>query len=94
LKRGDAINLTAQVLNHNVDDSDVCVRHKIDIAYKRDDETEGERVPLYPTAIFVMASLGGTDAYFEGMAEDIEHEGTSCAVGSFPKRRRQLLSSL
>jgi len=85
VRSDEALNLTTQVLNHNVEDANLQIKHQVDIDYLRDEETDIQMTPLYPSAVFIMASLEDTDAYFDTMSEDITHEGTSCAVGSVPE---------
>lgn len=81
LRSDEQLNLTTQVLNHNVEDPDVSVRHAIEITYSRDMELEEYPKPLLQHGIFVMASLDDTEAYFNVLDPNEEQEGSSCAVG-------------
>jgi hypothetical protein len=85
VRSDENILLGTQVLNHNVKDADLLVRHQTEVDYVRDQDTETPMIPLYPSPVFVMVSLEDTEAYF-GMKEgEVEHTGSSCSVGSMPE---------
>ncbi len=55
----EILELSTQVLNLNVNDRTVDVRHKVDIDFVRDAETTRPMKPLYERAIMGMVSLEG-----------------------------------
>jgi hypothetical protein len=84
VRSDEKILLGTQVLNHNVPNADVNVRHRTEIDFVRDDDLAGPMVPLYPSPVFVMVSLEDTEAYFGATSDDVQHDGSSCSVGMLP----------
>ena len=58
--------LITQVLNHNIKDIDINVRHKVSVDFIRElDLKPGEEIkPLFPASGFVMALMEGKDGFF------------------------------
>lgn len=81
LRSDERLNLTTQVLNHNIENPDLSVRHEIEITYARDADLEEYPKPLFQHGIFVMASLDETDAYFGVLDPNEDQQGSSCALG-------------
>ncbi|MEM9691633.1 MAG: hypothetical protein AAGA56_03750 [Myxococcota bacterium] len=82
------LDLATQVLNLNLDDANLNVRHKVTIDFVREKEVRGQMVPLYQAAVQGFKSLEGKSANYgyssaEGAAgeshSDEGHEG--CSVG-------------
>jgi hypothetical protein len=77
----EPLTVNTMVLNHNLRDANLDVRHRITIDYVRDEDARGRLVPLYPTFAPVMALLQGRDGVF-GIDKPSEHQhGASCAPG-------------
>jgi len=84
LRSDEGIFLTTQVLNHNIENADISVRHRVEIDVVRDEDLEEPLKPLYASAVTIMASLGDTDAYYAVKDPDAVHQGSSCEVGTTP----------
>jgi hypothetical protein len=85
VRSDERLGLGTQVLNHNIVDADVMVRHQTQIDYVRDEDTDGPMAPLYPSPVFVMVSLEDTEAYFGSKEGEPQHAGSSCSVGTIPE---------
>ena len=60
----EELTVYTMVLNHNREDAEVTVRHRITIDYVRDADARGRLRPLYPTFAPVMALVAGDDGYY------------------------------
>ncbi|MCB1035591.1 MAG: hypothetical protein KDD47_17345 [Acidobacteria bacterium] len=89
----ESLELTTQVLNLNYDEIGVNVRHKVRVDYLRDKDLKAPIRPLFPLAVYGLASLEEEPATFgrleeEGTADEVEVEGEggehgpSCLVRS------------
>jgi hypothetical protein len=77
----EPLRLGTQVLNHNIPNPDIGVRHKITIDYVRDEDARGRLRPVFPVYAFVMALLEGEDGYY-GLDEPSDvQQGASCLPG-------------
>jgi hypothetical protein len=85
VRSDEKLFLGTQVLNHNVEDPDVKIRHRTEIDFVRDEDLTDPLVPLYPSNVFVMVSLEDTEAYFGATSDEIQHDGSSCSVGMIPE---------
>lgn len=79
----EALDLTTQVLNLNVEGETFRVRHKVSIDYVLDREVGPGMVPLLPTAAYGLALTEGDsrDGYFGVEAPEEEMHGPGCLVG-------------
>lgn len=80
------LQLTTQVLNLNLDDPDMTVRHRVKVEYVRDRDVPPERPmkPLYQAAVQGLKSLESEGIHY-GVAADLidpELHGASCGVGA------------
>ena len=76
----ESLELTTQVLNLNYDEIGVNVRHKVRVDYLRDKDLKAPIRPLFPLAVYGLASLEEEPATFgrleeEGTADEVEVEG-------------------
>ena len=78
----EPLEVQTMVLNHNREDADLSVRHRITVEFMRDADAPGRLRPLYPVATPGMALLQGPNGYY-GLSKEPSHEqaGSSCAVG-------------
>jgi hypothetical protein len=78
----EPFTVNTMALNHNVENADFAVRHRIVVEYVRDLDAPGAFEPLYPVAAMVMALVQGRDGYY-GLEEPPDHaqSGASCAPG-------------
>ena len=60
----EQFRLGTQVLNLNVENPDLRIRHKVMIDYIRDKDLDSPMRPLFSSAAFVMALLEGDDGYY------------------------------
>ena len=58
----ERVTLNTMVLNHNVEDADFNVRHRVTIEYVKDEDAAGVLRPVYPVASSVMALVQGKTA--------------------------------
>ena len=78
----EALSLTTQVLNFNLDHPDLKVRHKVTIAYLRDGDLKKSLKPLFNTSAFGMTLIEGHDGHF-GMPEgDMADHGHGSLPGT------------
>jgi len=77
------LSLATQVLNLNIDEIDLNVRHKADILFVRDSELNVPMRALYQGAVQGFKALDGARYYGIKEAEaDPELHGAGCAVGA------------
>jgi len=78
----EPFTVMTQALNHNRENPDFAVRHRIEVEYVRDADAAGAFEPLYPVAAMVMALVQGRDGYY-GLDDAPEHalQGATCAPG-------------
>lgn len=79
------LQLTTQVLNLNLEDPDMRVRHRVTVEFVRDREMPpgGEIRPLYQKAVQGFKSLEGTGIHYGLGLDDVDSElhGPGCGVG-------------
>jgi len=76
------ITLATQVLNLNIDELDLRVRHRVEIDYVRDSEVVGAMVPLFQGAVEGFKALEEAKYYgVEADAADPDLHGAGCSVG-------------
>ncbi len=76
------ITLATQVLNLNIDELDLDVRHKVEVRFVRDVEVDGEMIPVFQGAVEGFKALA--DARYYGLAEgevDPLLHGPGCSPG-------------
>jgi len=77
------LDLATQVLNLNLDDPKLDVRHKVTIRFVRDTELGWEMKPLFQAAVQGMKSLQDAPAHY-GVSKDetsTQEHGAGCSVG-------------
>jgi hypothetical protein len=77
----ETLRVATQVLNHNIENPDAHVRHRIEVDFVRDTELEQPLRPLFPLTAQVMAALGDEAVAFAVENPEAIHEGASCAPG-------------
>jgi hypothetical protein len=76
------ITLATQVLNLNIDEADLSVKHKVEIDFVRDAEVQGAMVPLFQGAVEGFKALEEARYYgFSDTEVDPEDHGEGCGVG-------------
>ena len=76
----EPLSLTTQVLNHNIDDPQFGVRHKVTVEYVRDRDA-GSMIPLFSVGVYGLALVQGKDGYFGIKDPSKEEHGASCLPG-------------
>lgn len=77
------LKLTTQVLNLNLPEPDLNVRHQVTIEYVRDSELSGrEMTPIFQGAVQGFKSLGSEGLVYGVEDPEMEEHGAGCAVGS------------
>ncbi len=77
----ETLDLTTQVLNLNPDGGTHEVRHKVTVQYRRDAETGGGLVPLFPSSAYGLALLEGESGHFGVRQPSAETHGPGCLPG-------------
>ncbi len=78
-------NLTTQVLNHNIENPNINVRHRVVINYVRDQDIKGKITPLFPANAFVAALLDaqeGDNGYYGIRNANSIQQGATCLPGT------------
>jgi hypothetical protein len=75
-------DLTTQVLNHNIKDVNIVVKHKVEVDYVRDQDTRTEMTALMPVNAFVMATLDGKSAHYGVKNPNAAQLAASCLPGT------------
>ena len=79
----ESLDLTTQVLNHNVRDATLQVRHKVTIRYVRDRDAAAPMTPLFTVGIYGLALLEeGKQPYFGVEQPDPAKHGSGCLLGT------------
>lgn len=80
LRSDEALEVAMQVLNLNVKDANLHLRHHVTIEFVRDSETEEQYYPLFESGVFAMKSLEGEKAIYD--ASNSKHaKGAMCLPG-------------
>ncbi len=79
----EEMHLTTQVLNLNLDNADLEVRHKVRIDFMRDKDLSAPLKPLFTSSAYGLVLLDGENPYFglEKEETDEHAHGTGCLVG-------------
>jgi len=77
----ETLNLTTQVLNLNIEDPDLHVRHRVRVRFVRDKELTTPMKPLYQGAVQGFKALEESARYYGVSDADPEHHGSGCAIG-------------
>jgi hypothetical protein len=76
------ITLATQVLNLNLDEADLSVKHKVEIDFVRDAEVQGDMIPLFQGAVEGFKALEEARYYgYDESEVDPETHGPGCSVG-------------
>ena len=77
------LNLQSQVLNHNLENANLGVRHRIAIDFVRDMDLAKPMIPLLPVPVFAMKLVEGETGHYGIAAADIDPEihGEGCLPG-------------
>ena len=77
----EAFVLSNQVLNHNVADININVRHKVTFDYILDRDRKAPMKALFPKGAFVLVLLEGKDGYFNVDTPNETQKHASCLPG-------------
>jgi hypothetical protein len=77
----EPLSLSTQVLNHNVAELDIEVRHRIEIEYVRDADARGRLQPVFPAAAYVLALVDGQHGVYGVENPSALQSGASCLPG-------------
>jgi hypothetical protein len=77
------LDLATQVLNLNLDDPKLDVRHKVTIEFIRDRDVKGKMIPLFQAAVQGFKSLEKKPAHYgvDKKDSDMDTHGAGCSVG-------------
>lgn len=80
---GMPLRLQSQVLNHNIEDADLDVRHRIAIDYVRDRDLKQPMIPLTLTGAFGEKLVDGESGHFGIDPDSVNPElhGPGCSIG-------------
>ena len=78
----EPLDLTTQVLNHNLREGSAAVRHKVTIRYLRDRDAPAPMKPLFTIGVYGLALLTGTEPYFGVEHPEPSKHGSGCMIGS------------
>ncbi len=80
---GMPLRLQSQVLNHNIEDADLDVRHRIAIDYVRDRDLKQPMIPLTLTGAFGEKLVSGDGGHFGIDPDQVNPElhGPGCSIG-------------
>lgn len=81
VRASEALSLTTQVLNLNIEGERFDVRHKVTIDFVHGRDLEKPMVPLFPTSAYGLQLLDGENGYFGMGRPDPEQHGPGCLVG-------------
>lgn len=79
---GQELTLSTQVLNLNIDDPDMKVRHEVTIEFARDVELTTPMRPMFQGAVQGFKALGDARYYGVKPEEEEEDHGPGCEVGA------------
>lgn len=82
LMSDEPLFMNAQVLNHNLEDGVVNVRHKIVVDFVRDSDLDKPMKPLFVSAPFGMKLLSGVNGYYGLSLIDPALHGQGCLMGA------------
>jgi len=92
----EPLEITTQVLNHNLVDQTLELRQRVFIDYVRDSDLEKPLKPLIQNGVFGMALVEGDSGYF-GIpkdAIDVSRHGQGCAMADSASERHLLRDPL
>ncbi len=77
------VRVGAQVLNHNVVDETVEVRHRISLDFVRERDLPGPLKPLHPRAVFGTKLIEGPNGYLQVPLDEVDpaKHGEGCQIG-------------
>lgn len=82
VRGSEDLSLTTQVLNHNIRDRTIEVRHKVSVRYVPDADIDGRMTALFPSSAYGLALLEGDEGVFGVANPDPEEHGPGCLMGS------------
>ncbi|MEM8963053.1 MAG: hypothetical protein AAGD38_16335 [Acidobacteriota bacterium] len=77
----EALSLTTQVLNLNLEETNTEVRHKVTLKYQKQSELGGPLVPLFPIGAYGLRALEGSSHHYGVDRADDEAHGPGCLPG-------------
>ena len=80
---GMPLRLQSQVLNHNIEDADLDVRHRVAVDYVRDSDLKQPMIPLTLTGAFGEKLVSGDGPHFGIDPDSVNPElhGPGCSIG-------------
>ena len=78
----EKFSLTTQVLNLNLENPDVKVRHRVNIDYERDEDLREPMKPLFMLAAMGMVLVKGDSPYYNLPEADAAKHGSGCLIGT------------
>ena len=76
------LELTTQVLNHNLPNPNVQVRHKVTVEYVRDRDLKRPMTPLFQAGVYGLKLVEGQTPYFGVEHPDAARHGSGCLLGA------------
>lgn len=76
-----SLDIATQVLNLNLPEPNIEVRHNVTIEFVRDRDVKGEMTPLFQAAVQGFKSLEGKPAHYGMSSEEAPEDHSGCQVG-------------
>jgi hypothetical protein len=77
----EPLTITTQVLNHNIENANLRVRHRVTVDFLRQADAGRALRPLFPTMGYVLAVVKGRDGYPGIASPSEEMHGEACLPG-------------
>ena len=77
----EPLSMTTQVLNQNIEQATVQVRHRVTMEFVRDHGLRGPIQPLFERSVYGLALLEGRDGYFGQGSTDRPKHSPGCPIG-------------
>ena len=77
----EPLTISTQVLNHNLEDASLQIRHKTSVRFLRDSELTTPMKALYQQGVQSLILLEGKDGHFHGRGDHQTTQGAECSIG-------------
>ncbi len=88
----EPFRLTTQVLNHNLENPNLQVRHKVTIDFIRDADLQRPLQPLFQLGATGMVLVDGKDPYFGILDPNAQAHGPGCLLGTSAQQTGYLIT--
>jgi hypothetical protein len=81
LRSDEVLTVGTQVLNHNLENPELQIRHKTSVRFVRDSELNKPMKALYQQGVQSLVLLEGKDGHFHGTGDPATTEAAECSIG-------------